>query len=120
MEGSRFHAFLHPCDLPGNSFRPKSLEADSESTEHGPTERRGVRQLLLYPNPARGAVVLQCYNLEEDSISQVRFLDALGRVVLSIGMRGSSIAVDVSSLNGLFIVVLESEGERFVERLIIE
>lgn len=119
-EGSRFHAFIHPCNVPGNSFQPKSMQGGLENDGSDSIEQRPGRGLVLYPNPTRNAVTLRCLSLGEQTRSQVRFLDALGREVLSTRMKGTLAVVDVSALNGLFTVVVESERDRFVERIVVE
>ncbi|MBK8580808.1 MAG: hypothetical protein IPL86_02910 [Flavobacteriales bacterium] len=51
--GTRFHAFIHPADAPGNSFHPKAMQAGAPEAE---IENESVDVgMELYPNPANGS-----------------------------------------------------------------
>jgi hypothetical protein len=76
--------------------------------------------LLLYPNPTRGALSLLCSSLGDEDNTQILIFDAMGREVLSRNMRGKSTVLDVSSLKGLFTVVLNTGVTRFVGRVVVE
>jgi len=118
--GSRFHAFIHPCDLPGNSFKPKNLPMEVDKPIDRPDDRPvAMRTLDLFPNPASGHLSIRCAGLEENEISQVRLFDATGKQAMVVPMRGPLLQLDVSRLNGLFMVVVDRGSERFTGRVII-
>lgn len=118
--GARFHAFLHPCDMPGNSFQPKIMHM-TEGVAQDNSEIDSVDEpLLLFPNPARETVSVLCSGLSEKSNAQIRFFDTTGRQVLASPMSGKLKVLDVSSLTGLFTVVVGTDDASFVERIIIE
>ncbi len=119
-EGSSFHAFIHPCDMSGNSFQPKSMPDESGTDMNDATLQDLSGSLLLYPNPTRGALSLLCASLGDEDNTQIFLFDAMGREVLSRNMRGKSTVLDVSSLKGLFTVVLNTGVTRFVGRLVVE
>lgn len=77
-------------------------------------ERRNDVELLLYPNPANQKVYL---NTGKHIISQVKFYDALGRLVL----RDSSSEINVSSLSsGIYTVVIDLVGSASIsEKLVV-
>ena len=119
--GSQFHAFIHPCDQSGNSFRPKSMEGEGFAAEEDETETRAAGPLLqLFPNPARGSLSVLCSGFVKKSNAQLRFVDATGRIVLITNMQGPLMVLDVSQLNGFFTVVVETDGMRMTGRVIIQ
>jgi len=118
--GSRFHAFIHPCDLPGNSFKPKNLPMEVDKPIDRPDDRPvAMRTLDLFPNPASSHLSIRCAGLEENEIAQVRLFDATGKQALVVPMRGPLLQLDVSRLNGLFMVVVDRGSERSTGRVII-
>ncbi len=119
--GSHFHAFIHPCDQPGNSFHPKSMEVEGYAAEEVEVEPLGAGpSLQLFPNPARGSLSVLCSGLAKESNAQLRFVDATGRIVMATTMQGPLILIDVSQLNGFFTVLVETEGTRMSGRVIIQ
>lgn len=56
--GSRFHAFLHPCDRAGNSF--KSMIATGTPPLEGSNDLRSIESSVLevHPNPNKGRFTL--------------------------------------------------------------
>jgi hypothetical protein len=76
--GSTFHAFIHPCNGPGNSFKMMSYQGSSGSTEVD----RHVNTLLplkIYPNPNAGQFTVELG--EEIAVSSVEMFDGLGKAV---------------------------------------
>jgi hypothetical protein len=119
--GSFFHAFIQPCDHPGNSFKPKDLENEGFTPEEDQIEPQVVvPSLQLFPDPAHGSLSVMCSGLATEPSAQLRFVDATGRIVLSKTMQGPLMALDVSHLNGFFTVVVESNGTRLTGRVIIQ
>ncbi len=78
----------------------------------------------LYPVPAQNAMQL-VVNTKE-GMSLLRIMDTSGRLIADLGQQqlvdGSNlIGVDVSTLqNGMYLVVLELEGSRMVERFMVQ
>lgn len=58
-EGAQFHAFIHPCDTEGNSFRPKSLAPSIDLVAQAPDLSFNDTGLLLYPNPATTTLTIR-------------------------------------------------------------
>lgn len=115
--GSRFHAFIHPCNAPGNSFNPKKLPvgttrpyANSEPT----TEPAGI---VLSPNPAQGLTTVTCQSIPSDAAARLRLFDARGRVVRETIMKGTQHTLDLVGLHGLFLVVVENSGAQYTARV---
>lgn len=118
--GSHFHAFIHPCDLPGNSFNPKNMAVTDQPAEDEIETRRADPSLQLFPNPAHGSLSVLCPGIAKGSIAQIRFVDAAGRVVLVAPMHGPLKVFDVSQLNGFFTVVVEADAMRMTGRVIVQ
>lgn len=119
--GSHFHAFIHPCDQPGNSFHPKSMAIGDPLPEEDGMEFRGTAsELQLFPNPARGSLYILCPSLPPEGKAQIRLIDATGRVVLTTNLQGSLKELDVSQWNGFFTVVVDAGGTRLTGRVIIQ
>ncbi|MDX9749673.1 MAG: T9SS type A sorting domain-containing protein [Flavobacteriales bacterium] len=85
----------------------------------GMEERTPDRAVQVYPNPASDRLTIQVADENGQGIKQVRLLDATGREALLSTMRGPLLQLDVSGLQGLFLVLVEGNGERYTERIII-
>ncbi len=118
--GSRFHAFIHPCDLPGNSFNPKSMEVADLPEEAEVETREADPSLHLFPNPAHSSLSVLCSGFANGNMAEIRVVDAMGRVVLVAPMQGPLRELEVSRLTGLFTVVVDSNGARMARRVIIQ
>ncbi|HRD54521.1 MAG TPA: T9SS type A sorting domain-containing protein [Flavobacteriales bacterium] len=115
--GSRFHAFIHPCNAPGNSFNPKKLPvgttrpyANSEPT----TEPAGI---VLSPNPAQGLTTVTCQSIPSDAAARLRLFDARGRVVRETIMKGTQHTLDLVGLHGLYVVLVVYDSAQYTARL---
>jgi hypothetical protein len=117
--GVQYHAFIHPCDVPGNSFHPKNMtSAGAAATEV--QALRNDQSLSLYPNPASKSLSLLLSSTANEGYARVRFYDTTGRQVVESRMKGSLAVLDVSDLRGFFTVVVETDDARYVERVVIE
>ncbi|MEZ4789765.1 MAG: T9SS type A sorting domain-containing protein [Flavobacteriales bacterium] len=118
--GSKFRAFIHPCDQPGNSFRPKNLPIvfrEQEELEEGPG-RYG--KLELFPNPTNGQLMIRCVGSLEDTEAEVRVYDVAGRSCLATTIHGTTAKLDLSGQVGMFTVVVTSANDIHVGRVIVE
>lgn len=119
--GSRFHALIHPCDMPGNSYQPKSMAAEGIASEEKVAETQYMGPALqLFPNPAQGSLSVLCSGVSKDNVAQLRLVDATGRIVLTTTMQGPAKVLDVSQQNGFFTVVVDAGGTRLAGRIIIQ
>jgi len=118
--GARFHAFIHPCNAPGNSFKPKSMPGEADDFNDRPDVRSIYMEPIdLFPNPASGHLSLRCKDMKENETAQVLLFDATGKQAMAAVMRGPLLRLDVTPLNGLFMVVVNRGSERFTGRVII-
>ncbi|HMQ75330.1 MAG TPA: T9SS type A sorting domain-containing protein [Flavobacteriales bacterium] len=118
-EGSHFHAFLHPCDQPGNSFDPKYLPV-APGMDDGPLEAGMISELVFIPNPTRGEVTVHCAALAEHVAAELRVYDASGRPTKTMPMVGPWVRLDLSGSTGLFMVVVTSTGKTYSGREIVQ
>lgn len=118
QSASRFHAFIHPCEAPGNSFTPKSAPAGFVTEDReASAEPSG---LWVYPNPSHGQLNVYCSGLHDDADASISLVDARGQVVWTYGMHSPAIALDVSGLRGLYIIVVVHNGVLLTAKTIIE
>ncbi len=82
--------------------------------------RHNAPSLLLYPNPAHASLTIVCATLPDQAKAHARLFDTMGRMVLVQQLRGSTSVLDVSSLRGLFTVVVDIGSAQFTERVVIE
>ncbi|MCW5900133.1 MAG: T9SS type A sorting domain-containing protein [Flavobacteriales bacterium] len=76
--GSRFHAFIHPCNGPGNSFKMMPYQG-TPTNDVRSWNATATSKLKVYPNPSMGSFTIE--HLEESPIVRVDLCDAQGRVV---------------------------------------
>lgn len=118
--GSHFHAFIHPCDAPGNSFKPKSATAvgpPEASMTESPTPLDGI---YAYPVPAHDQLFIHCPLLSEDDAGNVSLSNSIGQVVWQGAMLGSLAKLDVSRFHGLFLVTVRSRTLCHTVRVLID
>ena len=77
-------------------------------------------RMRISPNPAEDNLVIELTGNNSHLDGRFALVDARGRGVLSTNLRGSSTVVDVSSLTGLFTVILDTGEKRLVERVVVE
>jgi serine protease AprX len=116
--GTRFHAFIHPCDAPGNSFHPKAMQAGAPEAE---IENESVYVgMELYPNPANGSFTVRANFISENGIATIRVFGPTGNLALSSVMRGPQQFIDSSGLHGLYMVVVECAGVQQTRKIILQ
>jgi hypothetical protein len=76
--GSTFHAFIHPCNGPGNSFKMMSYHGSSGSIEEDGHVYIPLT-LKIYPNPNVGQFTVELG--EEISVSSGEMFDGLGKAI---------------------------------------
>jgi len=76
------------------------------------------QEILLFPNPARGMAQVAL----PDGLWQVSLMDISGKTIHRFeSVSDSLFSLNLSSLApGLYFVSVESEGERFVKKLVVE
>lgn len=121
-EGAQFHAFIHPCDTEGNSFRPKSLAPSIDLVAQAPDLSFNDTGLLLYPNPATTTLTIRTTSSDSSLAlpGVLTIVDVTGRTVIQENFSGTMEVIDVTSLNGLFTVLLDAGQTRLTGRVIIQ
>ena len=79
------------------------------------------RQLAVFPNPVQsGELTISLPETELES-AYLRFFDRIGRKVVSQTIYGTETKLNVQHLpKGLYLVVVNLEGKRFSEKVMIE
>lgn len=117
--GTAFHAFIHPCDIPGNSFHPKAMEVvPDEWTEGEEPEMNASMQ--LFPNPANGSFTVQADFVMPDASASIRIYGPTGNLVLTSTMRGPVKQIELSGLLGLYLVAVECNGVQRINKIMIQ
>lgn len=93
-QGSAFHAFIHPCDRSGNSFKALPIHAAAPSAEESRPATQRHSALWIQPNPNQGQFSVR---LDEElpEVREVRLLSAQGASV-PFNLRRSSALLDVT------------------------
>jgi hypothetical protein len=112
---SNFSCYTVTASISSSAFRGDI----DEETESEPTTG-----LLIYPNPAKENVNI-AYTSETDATVLIHLYDVTGRVVSTMNceaVKGANqYSLSVKDLSkGFYMLSLESDGNRMVERLIIE
>lgn len=119
--GADFHAFIHGCDSPGNSFKHGSTDGTVSGTNK---KDLSSNKIAIYPNPTEGQ-----FNVESNDdvcIDKIELLDLTGRNfdVSYRSLNTCSIVECSTSFNvstGTYIVVATlSTGERYSSKLILK
>lgn len=116
--GVAYHAFIHPCDIPGNSFHPKNMHL-SESEEQEEATDYPTPTLLAFPNPSNGSLTVLANDLSTVEEATLSLIDATGRVVLERPMRGPLMRLDVPTFDGLYTVLVQVGELRLTTRVVI-
>lgn len=98
--GSRFHAFIHPCNAPGNSFNPKMLPVGATQPSSNDSNASDALGLTLSPNPTQGQTNVNCPSIPKDGTALLRLIDARGRIVRDLTMKGGQQSLDLTGLHG--------------------
>lgn len=115
--GSKFHAFIHRCSTPGNSFRSyvvDEMQFEEESEDESAMLERPP--FTLYPNPANDNITVALADSRK-SITELIIYDMSGRLLKSYGnfksMSGDKITIDISDLSkGFFVIEIVSHDDR--------
>lgn len=77
--GSQFHAFIHPCNGPGNSFKALPVQEEStwEESDESPKRHSNV---TVFPNPSTGEFSI--HFPAGVTVKHIRAFDPSGREML--------------------------------------
>jgi hypothetical protein len=83
----------------------------------GITQQKNTPSITIAPNPADENVTI---TLNTDHASSVKVVDALGKSVLNETISNGTKSINVSDFkNGVYIVLVESDGKTFTRKLIV-
>jgi hypothetical protein len=119
-EGSVFHAFIHPCDVGGNSFHPKEMEVGDQADGPEAPVSHVLPDILAYPVPAHDRLNVICPWVGQEGIGQLTLTNSLGQVVQQAIMHGSTTTLDVSAFHGLYLLVICTGEECHTARVMVD
>lgn len=122
VSGSAFHAFIHPCDAPGNSF--KSIPDGGHQMEEwkDPSSFSGSG-ISIFPNPNQGVFSVRTTR-SMSALVGIEVFDAMGREVkvrVDNNSSGSEVNVPSALNTGLYVVrALHADGTRSQATIILQ
>ncbi|WP_201987257.1 FG-GAP-like repeat-containing protein [Hymenobacter rubidus] len=100
----------------GTSATRLQLEAVSTVTSTAATQR--AAQVLVFPNPARGYLIVQ---RPPTATASAELLNALGQVVRRVALPGATTAVELPGLaSGVYSLRVWLDGRPVVKRVVVE
>ena len=121
--GSRFHAFVHPCDRAGNSFKSLQVSSTTPTQEGSTFLAKDQGSVTVQPNPNRGGFSVEIRE-PSSAIVEVRLVDAQGRevpIIWSTSIAGVQVkVVDHATLGVYLLQVLHMDGSLHSTKLLIE
>lgn len=121
--GSHFHAFIHPCDRAGNSFKSLPISGEQPSGSGNSTRSSTGTEMAVTPNPNQGRFTL---HLPEGAaaVESMTLWNAQGRQ-FPVDPRGSgptiSVSLDVGIPSGMYMLRLHlADGSILHTKLIIQ
>lgn len=120
---SAFHAFIHGCDQPGNSFKSMRYSADSSQSENTRVTSKEDRALLVYPNPSRSGLFTIELVDHEDKIQSIEVYNLSGAVQAYQfkQLAHATWALSLSENIGLYIAKVTTErGECYTHKINIQ
>ena len=117
--GVAYHAFIHPCDIPGNSFHPKTRVVAPEEWPEGEDPQNNA-SVQLFPNPSNGSFTVQANFIVQEASASIRIYGTTGNLVFSTNMRGPVKRIEQSGLQGLYLVAVECNGVQHTNKIMIQ
>ena len=122
-EGGLFHAFIHPCDQVGNSFK-SMLGGDAPTEREDSTDKLlDQSQITVQPNPNKGSFSVKLPNASLPA-KELRLLSAQGRTV-HVNWNPSTASLEVTvgdhTPAGIYILeVILSDGSLCNTKMVIQ
>lgn len=122
LEGGRFHAFIHPCDKAGNSFKSMPDGGGPSVNENEGEKLLQRSQLIVYPNPNRGDFFVQLPD-RAAPVQEFRLMNAQGRT-LPLNWRASTpleISLGDHTPAGMYLLrVLLTDGAVHFTKIVVQ
>lgn len=122
--GAYVHAFIHPCDAPGNSFRSASTNSFVNGAKENDVNKQKIsnKNLTISPNPNNGTFkIIITKNSSPIGIKDLKVYDIMGKVIWQTGTsNNNTFDVDISNYaQGIYYVrSINEDGEIEVQKLI--
>lgn len=120
VDGSDFHAFIHPCNHGGNSFFKTAQEEllIEASTEVAKVEK----EAWVYPNPNGGSFMLEMSENVDLEALEIQIFNLSGKMVyLNKTINSSKVAINLEDLpRGLYLVRLNSPKLQTTLRVVVK
>lgn len=119
---STFHAFIHRCDKPGNSFeRLDNSNGTSPQEEIKATESTDLG-IKTYPNPSAGIFVVEVDLKDREKNYSLQVVDLTGKIIWeSVNNVVEKIEIDLSNQpSGMYIILFKSRDQLLYNKIIKE
>jgi len=73
----------------------------------------------VYPNPNEGKMTIELEQAERTDISQIRFVDTLGKIAFTGSMKGRVQTIDVNGLRGIYTLIVSHGKEQHLAKVVI-
>ena len=113
----KFHAFIHGCSQPGNSFKHSNEGETEGEVEEVPLENIDVNSITIYPNPNNGQFRV---DIEGGAVTaSIEVFDFIGKKVFDKTSSGNKFIIDIiDQARGIYFVKVTIGDEVFNEKII--
>lgn len=123
VPGSDFKAFIHPCDVGGNSFKGGEVISGEtlEEQEENSTSIIEDSELTIFPNPSvTGNFTLK---LADNMLNmQIDVLNVMGELIYSVNSESNThLNLDISNYpRGMYLVRVQDNENSIVQKIIFQ
>ena len=139
--GSYFHAFIHNCDIPGNSFRMrpgqdnKNYKEDNIAIQYNNPSVSGTSTILksrtdkksgeesyffkVYPNPNDGTFTLDFKDVTLNGENSLEITDLFGRSIFTKNNIRSAEVISLDLINGMYVVKYSDRKNTYTQKMTI-
>lgn len=119
---SVFHAFIHRCDKPGNSFKRLDNSNGASPQEALEIKESADLGIKTYPNPSDGHFTVEVDLDDIDEYYSLQVIDLTGKVIFE-SLKNSTEKVDINlsdQPNGMYIILFKSGDNLLYNKVIKE
>ena len=117
---SYFHAFIHNCDIVGNSFR---IISTTNSTPDNNTsnykKNKDVLGFNVYPNPSDGTFIIDIENAIFNKENSIEIIDMYGRKIFIKNEVKLNDNINTDLKNGIYLMKYLNGKTTYSQKIII-